>query len=73
MVYALILFEHTFLHMIINSLKVREIKVRKNKGPTLLQGASLHRQIKQRPDLNKSAESKCPNYYYKALGQIHYI
>ena len=47
--------------------------MRKNKGPTLLQGAGLHRQINKDLILNKSAESKCPNYYYKALGQIHYI
>ena len=47
--YALILFGHTFFH-VINSLKGAEIKMRKNKGPTLLQGAGLHRQIKQRPD-----------------------
>ena len=50
--YASILFGHTFFH-VISSLKGAEIKMRKNKGPTLLQGAGLHRQIKPRPDLNK--------------------
>ena len=39
--YALFLFGHTFFH-VINSLKGAEIKMRKNKGPTLLQGAGLY-------------------------------
>ena len=70
--YTLILFGHSFFH-VISSLKGAEIKMRKNKGPTLLQGAGLHRQINKDPILNKSAESKCPNYYYKALGQLHNV
>ena len=44
--------------------------MRKNKDPTLLQGASLHRQIKPRPDLNESAENKCPNYLLQGFGAI---
>ena len=46
---------HSF--MCFNSLKGADIKMRKDKGHTLLQGAGLHRQIKPRPDLNESAES----------------
>ena len=57
---------HSFFHVISN-LKGAEFKMRENKGPTLLQGAGLHRQIKPRPDLNKNAENKGPNYYYNAL------
>ena len=47
--------------------------MRKNKGPTLLQGAGLQRQIKPRPDLNESTEIKHPNYLlqpYRILKKI---
>ena len=46
--------------------------MQKDKGPTLLQGAGLHRQIKPRPDLNKMRKVNILIIYYKALGQIHY-
>ena len=46
--------------------------MRKNKGPTLLQGAGLYiAKLNKDPILNKNVECKCPSYYYKALGQLH--
>ena len=71
-IYALILFGHSFFH-VINSLKDAEIKMRKNKGPTLLQGAGLHRQINKTRFKIKIRKVNILIIYYKALGQIHYI
>ena len=50
--------------------KRSEIKVRKIKSYAITRRGSIHRQIKQRPDLNKSAESKCPNYLLQGFGAI---
>ena len=48
-IYALFLISHTFFH-VINILKGAEIKMRKNKGPTLLQGAGPYITKLTKPD-----------------------
>ena len=70
--YALILFGHTFFH-VINSLKGAEIKMRKIKVLRYYKARVYIAKLNQDPIWIKVRKVNVLIIYYKALGQIHYI